>query len=1502
MPSAPVVPSARRLRLLAFVTALATALGAVTAMPSLADLADVADDLVAHYPFDETSGTTVADVSGNGNDAQIVDDAGGAVTWQGGAGLRLPGGISFNGSTSAAVQLPDALLTGLDQVTITYDVLATGPNGGTVFTFGRGTDGGHLAAATGNTNNTTTHQASIAGPGTPAQVARAPGGLARDTWKHVAVTVDGGDATTPGTMRLYEDGQEVATNDALAVAPGDITSAASFIGRPTETSGFQRLFEGTIKDFRIYSTVLDQSEVAELSTSLAAANLQDLLGRVSLGDTSAVVDHLDLPSMPGLTWTTSDPDVVTATGRITRPAADDGDATATLTATVTHRGLTDSVDFDITVSARVVYTDEELRAGLVHQYLLDETSGTVLADSGSAGEDATLVNPDKAELTGTGVRFNPDSYESALSGGYVDLPDDLTAGMTALTVDYDVWIDPANVGNHQMWSLGSKSGSCDADAGQQGVIFASNTQRFRIAVGNANVQQNRVRLLEGVWKHVTYTQEPNADGTTWTGTLYLDGVRHASVGNLTTPPSVNPTAGTNCNFLARSQVAGDYSFRGTLSDFRVYDRAVDLDEALALAQDTVQQGVVDDAEAIDLGLTSAIVRDIVLPEVGDVAGSDITWTSSDPSVVEVSTPPASATKVPVTGVVTRPAAGQPDATVTLTATVRKGAFAVTTRPIEVTVKAAFTDAEAVDRDTYDLVVDNTEDVRGNLALADSGEFGSTITWSSTTDLVSPTGEVQRPAYGHPEVTGTVTATVSKGGASQTRSFDITIRPLPREEEKQRYFLGYFKGENLPDGEQIMFATSNGNTALDWTGLTGGRPSLISQLGDQGLRDPHITRSPDGDTFSMIATNLNWYDQGGYAINDTQHIEVFESHDLVNWSPQRHVKVAPDDAGNAFAPESQWVSEIGAYAVFWAQSLWNDPINRTGQGNAQMWYNITRDFRTFSEPRVWQDPAPESRIDTTAIKVGDTYYRVTKNEAGNAGSDLFMEKNTDFLDSDLDAWTMVAPALGRTTWDANQGYEGPVIFEANPGDTACPDQYYLWGDRYTNGGGYQAACSADIEAPTWDARAITMTNAGVARPRHGTVLPITLREWNTIRGIPNDDVATTTELTVAETVEAGATATATVTAADTFETGGEVVFSLGSWSESAFITDGVAEVALPDDLPAGTQTITASYLGFDILEPSQDSATVEVVGQADTTPPTLQVDGIVDGQTYVQGAGDEVTWSATDDESGVRIIRVRLDGTIIDRDLPLGGPFVPGSLEPGTYELFVRAHDVAGNAVTQRFVFTVVAPPDTTRPTVAVTGVRDGATLGDSRVLDVTVTAGDDGSGLEVLRVWLDDHRIHTGGSPHHLELGLWDLDLGEHTIRAVARDAAGNRRGVRVTFTVGTSTQDVLINLDRFTDAGLVQPDVGDRVARLVARAQVLDERGKTAQARSQLQKARDAARDIDSYDVVRIMVRDINELLADLDGRGRAADTSAAAATAMRKADRGPAMVETPEALRRGN
>ena len=90
-----------------------------------------------------------------------------------------------------------------------------------------------------------------------------------------------------------------------------------------------------------------------LSDAPAPGNLAELTASVDLGDTSALTRDLSLPTPPGVAWSTSDPTVVTAQGAVTRPAAGQGDAPATLTATFTHRGLTDTKSFPITVKQRV---------------------------------------------------------------------------------------------------------------------------------------------------------------------------------------------------------------------------------------------------------------------------------------------------------------------------------------------------------------------------------------------------------------------------------------------------------------------------------------------------------------------------------------------------------------------------------------------------------------------------------------------------------------------------------------------------------------------------------------------------------------------------------------------------------------------------------------------------------------------------------------------------------------------------------------------------------------------------------------------------------------------------------------------------------------------------------------------------------------------------------------------------------------------------------------------
>src|SRR3954466_13689726 len=236
----------------------AVAAGLTAAVPARAELPpELGQDLVAFYPFDETSGTVVNDRSGKGNNAAIVNGTTGAV-WNNGRGLTLPGG---NGGTAPPGQLPGSLLSGLSNATIAFDVrLSSTTQQGQVFAFGRTADNaGSLTATPGA--GTAGHSAAITGQGASptVQAGTGPTALAGNLFKHVAVTIRGGDALTPGQMLLYEDGAPVASNIALTLKPSDVASPSSFIGRSANASGQQ--FRGRIKDFRIYSKELTASQV-----------------------------------------------------------------------------------------------------------------------------------------------------------------------------------------------------------------------------------------------------------------------------------------------------------------------------------------------------------------------------------------------------------------------------------------------------------------------------------------------------------------------------------------------------------------------------------------------------------------------------------------------------------------------------------------------------------------------------------------------------------------------------------------------------------------------------------------------------------------------------------------------------------------------------------------------------------------------------------------------------------------------------------------------------------------------------------------------------------------------------------------------------------------------------------------------------------------------------------------------------------------------------------------
>lgn len=700
--------------------------------------------------------------------------------------------------------------------------------------------------------------------------------------------------------------------------------------------------------------------------------------------------------------------------------------------------------------------------GLALWYKLDAASGSTVPDASGHGRDGAVHGTADWSDPGQGLAFNG-------SDTYVKVPDDVMKGMSSITVSTDVLIDSAQSTPYFVYGFGNSSGS-----NGDGYLFATgNSLRTAIASGNWSTEQNTRpgdshNLARGVWKQLTYTQ------TGTTGILYEDGVEVGRNTSVTITPGSIGSGTTTANYIGKSVYSGDKLFKGRIRDFRVYDRALAPAEVDELTRPIAAQGVAADKAALTLGDTSAVTADLALPKSGAAGGSTITWASDNTGVVSDA------------GKVTRPAAGEPDGHATLTATLKKGS-ATDSKSFDVTVLPDFDDRTATERATENLAVHNVDDVRGNLTLPSTGDYGTAVSWSSADPaVVGDDGVVHRPAHGAGAATAELTATVTKGTAEATRTFTAKVPELPAKEALKGYMFSYFTGEGTADGEQLYAALSKGDNPLKWRELNDGKPVLTSTLGEKGLRDPFIIRSPEGDKFYQIATDLRIYGNGDWDASQrtgSKSIMVWESTDLVHWTNQRLVKISPDSAGNTWAPEAFYDAKLGEYVVFWASKLYDNEAH-SGDTYNRMMYATTRDFYTFSEPKVWIDRG-YSVIDSTMIQHDGTYYRLSKDERNNSSSTpnskfIFEEKSDSILNP---SWTAVAEGIGKGAMSAA---EGPLVFKSN-----TEEKWYAFLDEF-GGRGYLPFETTDLDSGTWT----PSTGYDLpAKPRHGTVLPVTQAEYD-----------------------------------------------------------------------------------------------------------------------------------------------------------------------------------------------------------------------------------------------------------------------------------------------------------------------------------------------------------------------------------------------------------------------
>ncbi|WP_194410793.1 family 43 glycosylhydrolase [Microbacterium cremeum] len=604
-------------------------------------------------------------------------------------------------------------------------------------------------------------------------------------------------------------------------------------------------------------------------------------------------------------------------------------------------------------------------AQLVAHYPLDEIAGTVAVDASGSGRDGAYIG--SPALTGSeGVRLDG-------TDDHVDLPDDLLAGLTSITVSAEVLVRSAQGTPYFIYGFGNT----DASGVGNGYLYSTgNAYKTSIATGNWTTEQTAnsgANLERDVWKTITYT----LDDATDTARVYLDGVQVGENTNVTITPGAIGGGATTANYLGRSVYNADKRLAGSLRNVRIYDSALSAAEVTALVPGDDAR-VQRDAAALALGDLSAVSSDLTLPSKG-ANGSAITWASSDDTVVSG------------TGAVTRPAAGADPVSVTLTATLTRGS-ASETRSFPATVLPLPGSAALAQQDLDAIAIPNPDDIRGNITLPAEGSVNlSDIAWTA-----SPEGVITTAAHdgkapgvvtrGTADTAVTLTATVP--GTTATRDIAVTVKAAPADLDRD-YTAGYLWTHFAAHGgyEKIFFGHSD--DGLHWSKLNENEPILANLGGDLGVRDPHLVRAPEGDKYWIIGTDL--HAEGGGAggsgwdqLNASQNIVVWESTDLVTWSDQRIVFAGFDQAGCVWAPEAIYNEATGEYYVYWAARDRTD--NGTEDWALRMYLTKTRDFVTFTEPEIWTSlndkgdgQAGQNIIDSTIAKEGDTYYRFSTSD-------------------------------------------------------------------------------------------------------------------------------------------------------------------------------------------------------------------------------------------------------------------------------------------------------------------------------------------------------------------------------------------------------------------------------------------------------------------------------------------------------------------------------------------
>jgi glucose/arabinose dehydrogenase/PKD repeat protein len=191
---------------------------------------------VAAYAFDEGTGTTVADASGNGNGGNIAN-----ATWA--ASGKYAKALTFNGTSSRVTINDSPSLDLTTAMTLEAWVSPTAAGGWRDIVYKGQNDIYYLESSS------SLGTPAVGGTFTPSSLL-APSVLPIGVWSHVAATYDG------TTLRLFVNGAEAASRPqtgSIATSTGALTIGSDAL--------YGQFFQGLIDEVRIWSVARSASQV-----------------------------------------------------------------------------------------------------------------------------------------------------------------------------------------------------------------------------------------------------------------------------------------------------------------------------------------------------------------------------------------------------------------------------------------------------------------------------------------------------------------------------------------------------------------------------------------------------------------------------------------------------------------------------------------------------------------------------------------------------------------------------------------------------------------------------------------------------------------------------------------------------------------------------------------------------------------------------------------------------------------------------------------------------------------------------------------------------------------------------------------------------------------------------------------------------------------------------------------------------------------------------------------